>query len=200
MIKKSRSYCYKRVCEHCKKEFWSNKKSGRFCSKDCRWDFERLHNLNTLPVCPVCGKKVKRHKAKYCSPSCAAESRRLPVLHCSHCGDAITEWRDRSHKSHYCSRSCANEGQKVDETLTSGGYRLVLPVGDFPGTRHGKRKRHVLEHVLVWWLNTGVIPSKGEVVHHINQDKLDNRFDNLQLMTASDHMKLHASLKAMKAA
>lgn len=34
-----------------------------------------------------------------------------------------------------------------------------------------------------------------EIVHHINHEGLDNRIENLQLMTASEHMKLHAKKK-----
>lgn len=32
---------------------------------------------------------------------------------------------------------------------------------------------------------------KGEIVHHINEDKVDNRLENLQLLTISEHMSLH---------
>lgn len=31
----------------------------------------------------------------------------------------------------------------------------------------------------------------GEVVHHINGDKRDNRLDNLQVMTLSEHSRIH---------
>jgi hypothetical protein len=32
---------------------------------------------------------------------------------------------------------------------------------------------------------------KGEIIHHINGNKQDNRFENLQVMTAKEHFKIH---------
>jgi len=36
---------------------------------------------------------------------------------------------------------------------------------------------------------------KEEVVHHINENKLDNRIENLQITTYRDHKKLHLAGK-----
>ena len=33
--------------------------------------------------------------------------------------------------------------------------------------------------------------SKNEVVHHINFNKLDNRLENLMIMSIAEHQKLH---------
>lgn len=53
-----------------------------------------------------------------------------------------------------------------------------------------KGKRIPISHK-VWFENTEYIPIKGEVVHHKDFDKYNNNFANLQLMTISEHIKLH---------
>lgn len=43
---------------------------------------------------------------------------------------------------------------------------------------------------LVWEVFNGPVP-KGYVIHHTDRNKLNDRLDNLTIMTKSDHMTLH---------
>lgn len=53
--------------------------------------------------------------------------------------------------------------------------------------------RYVSAHVKVWedFMETPV--PEGCVIHHFNQDKQDNRIENLVCMTRAEHMRFHAS-------
>jgi len=79
--------------------------------------------------------------------------------------------------------------------MKNGKYILVIAPKNYSGMKY--RERYCYEHHLVWWENTGEIISDGEVIHHINDDKYDNRFENLQKMSVEEHNKLHATGKMM---
>lgn len=73
--------------------------------------------------------------------------------------------------------------------MRNGPYELVVAPDEYPGMKY--RGRYCYEHHLVWWLKTGKTISADEVIHHVNGQKRDNRFCNLEKMTRSDHAKHH---------
>lgn len=73
--------------------------------------------------------------------------------------------------------------------MRNGEYELVVAPDDFPGKKY--RGRYCYEHTLVYWEHTGIVPRSDECIHHKNEKKRDNRFENLELKKKGDHSKEH---------
>jgi HNH endonuclease len=50
---------------------------------------------------------------------------------------------------------------------------------------------YAYEHLMVWALAGNPIPAPNEVIHHKNETKTDNRIENLEIKTRSEHGELH---------
>jgi len=74
------------------------------------------------------------------------------------------------------------------EIITHNGYRMIKAPDGHPGA---DSKGYVREHRLVMEKKLGRLLEPDEVVHHINHDKLDNRPENLEVMTLAEHTSSH---------
>ncbi len=75
------------------------------------------------------------------------------------------------------------------ESIASKGDYFYAKVPNHPeATSNG----YVLEHRVVMENHMGRLLTQDEVVHHENENKKDNRIENLELMTRAEHSKLHA--------
>ena len=67
------------------------------------------------------------------------------------------------------------------------GYVLIYKQGHPRADKYGR----VFEHIVVWEEANKTSVPNGCVIHHINGIKTDNRVENLQLYTISEHTKYH---------
>jgi len=79
-------------------------------------------------------------------------------------------------------------------SLTRNGYILVFLHKEDFFRPMANSKGYVMEHRLIMAKHLGRLLQVWEVVHHINEIKDDNRLENLQLATASEHDSYHRTL------
>jgi len=137
--------------------------------------------------CAWCKKPKPEHDQIFCSMKCVSEHARSlrPEANriCRNCGTGFRTnpayIARRNNSGLYCSRDCY-----VDYSRSHG-----RPGVDGAGylVKNGNRvHRKIMEEYL------GRKLDKSEHVHHINRDKTDNRIENLQLMSESEHHSLHS--------
>ena len=112
---------------------------------------------------------------------------------CKICGEIMkrTQYEKQNHKHVYCSAKCQMEDYRrrtrENNPAWKGGRRKD-PKG-YVLVRHNKS--YILEHRLVMAQHLGRKLLNNEHVHHKNENKSDNRIENLELTNAADHRRLH---------
>lgn len=125
--RQSKRPIYSRSCEVCKKEFNTQTKETRFCSKEC----QGIARRNRVKVnCSYCNKEIEiisskfgNHENYYCNQECRTEHLKIlmsgegnpnydrVLYECDGCGDEIwvTPSRIKEQKYIFCSNECYKE-------------------------------------------------------------------------------------------
>jgi ribosomal protein S27E len=198
-------------CAFCGKDVWKYaSKAGHFCSLAC-YHQSRAQTL-VMKQCSVCQTEFEGvGSQKYCSDTCKrkrdheAEKRNLEI-ECPRCGQKRTVFRSpHAAKNTHC-RTCT--GLIAREKSTKRGSESAQWKGGRRVDGYGYIKLHSLghpfadstnyvrEHLVVVTEHFGetYVRQRGNVVHHINGDKQDNRLENLYVCTAAENKAFNAEL------
>src|SRR5208337_1629542 len=103
-------------------------------------------------------------------------------VECKQCGKIFTVQPKRIRRGvFFCSKSCQlNSFAAIRRHIRNDGYVQLTGNG-----------LNVLEHRIIMEKHIGRKLDKREHVHHINAIKSDNRIENLEILSISDHTREH---------
>lgn len=102
-------------------------------------------------------------------------------------GVAVDQLPDGRGKGRKASGS-AHPRWNSEKIISSHGYVKVRV-----GINHplADKNGYAYEHLVVWQQAGRQIPEAGQIIHHRNEDKTDNRLSNLELLTRREHAGEH---------
>lgn len=181
-------------CPVCESSFEAYRKGPKFCSPECKQQAKKKITKD----CPHCGDAFETFPSidkKYCSPACRSgfSKQRLDKIRggvCEVCGDDFVAKRSDGNPR-FCSYACRGIWSRKPVVIRRGYRALYMPSYEGRTNKQG----YVMEHRYVVEQNLGRLLNDDEVVHHKNEIRSDNRLENLQVMTDSEHKSHHANVR-----
>jgi endogenous inhibitor of DNA gyrase (YacG/DUF329 family) len=161
--------------------------------------------------CRRCGKVISRKPSEakkrnnlFCSKECHGlfmQNGRETA--CDWCGKAVYKPQSKINAHNFCSAACRNQwlGKYNAEVINVAGHSKghkarhltelntrrnpLCRIAENPKAVKSSAYRSIIEKHIGRRLNG------NEIVHHINGNRLDNRIENLKIMSHSEHTRLH---------
>lgn len=185
-----------KTCDFCGIDISHKHAGAKFCSHGC---YSESKITQVICTCEFCGieytRPANQANRKYCSRECSNEGITKVVTYiCDVCNksfdvrpSSIRKADKRGTEIRFCSMDCRSEGfsEEGNPTYKGGcinkdGYHVIQKSG----------KQYLL-HRIIMEEHLGRELTPDDCVHHINNIRDDNRIENLQLMTKSEHCSLH---------
>jgi hypothetical protein len=155
-------------------------------------------------VCPTCGEERtnKKRRCYQCKPVRMSEETRQKIRQTL---KGVKHSEERRKNISEAKRRHAAEGRVFDiaaymhgkpgpRTRSAGAERIVKDGRVQVKCDDGKWRYRAR---VVWAAANGPIP-RGRLIHHINEDPMDDRLENLQLVTRAEHARLHNSIEVAR--
>lgn len=187
-------------CKNCNQLFQESLIRKFYCSvKCCNIDMNN-HRKNGISIsCSKCGKltyysqsQIKQNRKYFCSRNCRKQQNNFGCHMCKQIFSVRT-YRVKNGKVKYCSRSCLGKDLLKKYPSIFGFKKLNKPFHRYKTITikgHQYREhRYIMEQHLKRKLES------WEHVHHINDNSLDNRIENLIVLSNADHQKEEYKLR-----
>lgn len=159
--------------------------------------------MNSIPAktCASCGKSMSRQYrsviCKTCLSICDCGNKKdFRAQACASCAcrsKALAQWADTDSRA-VIVNGLHNQGPRDRRSwgeITEQDFNARKSDGRFKAYYHnGTKTVMVYRNIWRWTLAHGAI-TRGMHIHHINEDCSDDRIENLQLLTATQHLRQH---------
>jgi len=159
----------KKICEHCKEQFWARLQKIRFCSNGCA---RRYANPERFKKCKQCNKefKITVDRKFFCSLECyfANVKAKKTVYTCKTCKKKLATYNSYRKRS-YCSKDCLYNRpiKRKYRTKALNNFEKKCSIcGDCKKTID---------------------------IHHINGNREINEIENLIALCRGCHIRVHKS-------